>query len=504
MKILLAKSAHITSTAISILPPLGLLYLAGSVRRFRAQDEVKMIDLRVATEREYRDILATWRPDVVGISTITVESEHAHRLASIAKQAAKQTRSEAAVIVGGPHATGYFNEILADTNVDYAVLHEGELTFVELLNAIENRSDISGVQGIAYRNSSGIVQQTAARPYVEDLDQIPHPAWDLIDFKIYEKCKSMSLIGGARRVAPIFTSRACPYRCTYCHNIFGKKFQKRSVENVLEEIRLLHTRYGVQHFELVDDIFNIDKKRCRAILEGIVQMNIGIKLAFPNGLRGDIMDEDLVDLFARAGTEYVSIAIETASPRLQRQIKKNIRLEPIKDTIRWFVERRVFVNCFYMLGFPSETVEEMNSTVRYACDVPSHTAMFFIVTPYQGTEMNVELGGDVDLAYHRMAYYESSLNVSGNIPTPVLQRTAKIAYLRFLANPARIWRIMRDHPNKKAMWQAAMLLLHRVFFDNLNNRDMITRLRKAVGLDRPALGRQRLVGGVLRPRVVED
>lgn len=475
MKILLVKAANITSRQNSIIPPLGLLYLGAMVKTRRIGDEVFLLDMQVESDKALATKLREWQPDVVGIGAMTVESGHAYALAELAKRLAP----EAIVVMGGPHPTSYNAEVLKNQAVDYTVLHEGELTFIELLDVLQAGSDPKAVAGIGFRDEHGNPQTTPARPYIDDLDTLPLPDWTLIDFAHYENVKSMSLVG-PRRVAPIMTSRACPYRCTYCHNMFGKKFQKRSVENVLNEMQLLVERYNIRELEIIDDIFNIDKERTRQILQGILDRRLNVRLAFPNGLRGDLLTEELVDLFARAGTKYVSIAVETASPRLQKYIRKHLKLDKIQDAIRWFVERRVFTNCFYMLGFPTETVAEINGTVDFACRQPSHTAMFLIVTPFGGTELVEQvknIGVDYHMEFDRYAYHESNLNVSGGIPTSLLHRTAKLAYFRFLANPNRLWRLMRDHPNKRYLWQMGWLLLHRLFFDNLNNRSLIERLR---------------------------
>ncbi len=494
MKILFVKASHVTPVQPSIIPPLGILYLAGYLDRHRPHHELRMIDLRLMPQSEYERVLAEYRPDVVGISLMTIEAPHAHRCAATARR----MLPESTIVFGGPHPTNYVEEVFADPHVDFAVVHEGEITFTELLDAIESRSGFDSVKGIVYRSPSspkGFVE-TDARPFVSDLDSLPHPLWSMVDFDLYETVKSMSLIG-PRRCAPLTTSRACPYRCSYCHDMFGKKFQKRSVENVLDEIEMIVRQYDVREFEIVDDIFNLDRPRATAILQGIIDRKLGIGLAFPNGLRGDLMDEEMVDLFARAGTRYVSIAVETASPRLQKQIRKNLRIPKIEDTIRWFVERRVYTNCFYMLGFPSETLDEMKATVEFAIRQPSHTSMFFVVVPYKGTTMNAELPDpSVASELEGLSYNEGGINVSGEVSTEEIQRLIKVAYLRIIADPARIWRLLRDHPNKRYLPAMASIVVNRLVWDNLNQTDFVSRLRRAVGLGER--------GRTLVPRVMRD
>lgn len=472
MKVLLAKAAYIDSIHVSIIPPLGPLSLASFVRKRRPQDEIRFVDLRFKPEAEFDRQLLQWGPDVVGLSAITIEGPHALRLAA----RAKRLRPTAKVVVGGPHPTSYPDETAGDPNVDAAVLHEGEETFVELLDRWERGETLDGVAGLAFRGPGGAVTRTAARPYIPDLDVLPRPAWDLIDFADYEKFKTFSILG-PRRVAPVMTSRACPYRCTYCHDMFGKKFQVRSPGHVLDELEYLLRERGVRRFEIIDDIFNMDRRRAAAILQGVIDRGLDVKLSFPNGLRGDLLDEPMIDLFARAGTEYVSLAVETASPRLQRMIRKHIRLDRLRFAIDAFVRRRVFVNCFYMLGFPTETVDEMRATIDFACRAPSHSAMFFIVTPYQGTEMSRTLQTPVSAPLDTLGYYTNNLNVSGNIPTAVLHGAAKRAYFRLLADPRRLWRLLRDHPNKRYLPGMARLLVSRILFDNLNDRALLKRVR---------------------------
>lgn len=466
MKILLVKSAHITDTEVSIIPPLGLLYLWSSLRQARpGRDVVRLVDLRVSPESEYETLLQTWQPDLIGISTMTAEADHAHSLSARASAMAPA----ATVVWGGPHPTAYVEESLADPNVDLLVLHEGEQTFPALVEALEAGHALDQVAGLAFRQASGI-RRTDERPFVTNLDELPFPAWDQLDFSLYENVKSMGLVG-PRRVAPVITSRACPYRCTYCHNMFGKKIQRRSPDNVLAELRLLRDIHGLRHIEIVDDIFNVDRQRMRQILERIIDQELGLQLAFPNGLRGDLLRDDEIELFKRAGTVFVSVAIESASPRIQKQIRKNIRLPQVQAAIRGFVRRGIFVNCYYMLGFPGETRAEMQCTLDFARRQPSHTAMFFVVNPFKGTELGESLPKDVGPLtenFGKHTYHDIAANRLLLVPHDELRRMIRKAYIRFFANPPRLYRIARDHPQRKWLLSGMFLLLRRILRDIWN------------------------------------
>lgn len=468
MKILLVKGAHITSTDVSIIPPLGLLSVAATLRAARpGRDEIRLLDLRVRPESEYRKALTHWAPDVVGISTLTAEAGRAHALSALAALHAPT----ATVVWGGPHPTAYVEECLRDPNVDVLVLHEGEETFPALLAAIERGDRLDNIAGLAFRREGQPVQ-TAKRPIIEDLDSLPLPAWDLVDFRLYERVKSMSLVG-PRRVAPIMTSRACPYRCTYCHNMFGKKLQRRSADSVLEELTLLRNDYGVRHIEIIDDIFNADRRRCREILERIAASGLDLRLSFPNGLRGDIIHDDDFDLYERAGTEFVSLAVESASPRIQREIRKNIRIPRIEAAIRGFTDRGIFTNCYYMLGFPGETRDDMLRTIDFAVRQPSHTAMFFVVNPFKGTELGEAYAADIpaDPALH--SYHEAAVGSLAEVGTEELASLIRHAYVRFFANPGRLWRLLRDHPRRRYLPAAVLLLIRRLLHGAWNDPSIL-------------------------------
>ena len=176
----------------------------------------------------------------------------------------------------------------------------------------------------------------------------------MIDFDLYGRLPNGNLIQKARRYAYLFTSRGCPYKCSYCHDIFGKKFKAQSVEKVLAEINYLVETHGVTEFHLMDDIFNFDKERLISIMNGVHE-RWGNKLhfCFPNGVRADILNEEVLDALARAGTFSMAIAVETVTQRLQRLIKKHLQIDKAFWAIKEATRRGIATKGFFMLGFPT-------------------------------------------------------------------------------------------------------------------------------------------------------
>ena len=444
MKILLIKSGNLNTMATGMTPPLGLMYVASYVRQTRG-DEVKIVDIRFYKNplKEIQRIIGEMRPEIIGMSALTLEAPAMYQIARFVK-----TIMNVLVIVGGPHATSAPEAVLENKDIDIVVIGEGEITFKELLDNLDKGQRIDKVHGIGYRKGSDIIL-TAQREYVDNLDQLPFPAWDLIELHKYAHTKSMStpiFRSSFRPYMVILTSRGCPFRCTYCHNIFGKKFRARSVENVLKELKLLIETYHLNDFEIIDDISNFDRERIKSIFTGIIEKDWKISLSFPNGVRTDMLDEEIISLMRKAGTNEISIAVETVTPRLQKMIKKNLNLEKVKRMIDIAADKGIFLRGFFMLGFPTETEEEIKATIDFACKSRLHTALFFMVNMFKGTEIYKqaqETGVEIpELNLEDFDYHAMPFNVSA-VPDKRLHRLYSGAYVRFYFNPVRAFRILK-------------------------------------------------------------
>jgi len=439
MNILLIKSTGLTKENPGVTYPLGLMYLSAMVKHHSPSYKIRIIDLRVTklSTHKLAEIVESFNPQIVGISAVTMEAINMHEVAAVAKDVIP----DSIVITGGPHPTAFYKKILEDPNIDYAVIGEGEETFLELLHTLEKGGDITRVNGIAYRKDNE-VQLTPARKYIENLDNLPMPDWDAIDIDLYSRFYSMTNLG-KRRYMAMFTSRSCPYRCIYCHNIFGKGFRARSPENVIQEIDILYNKYRIKDFEILDDIFNFDKYRAEKICDLIFENNYDITLSFPNGLRTDRLERVTLEKMRRAGTRYISVAVESASPRIQKLIKKNLHIEKVNEMIDIAVSLKIFTNGYFMLGFPTETMEELNATVNFALKSRLHTAHFFIVTPFEGTELYTrfkELVKNNNINFSEYNYYRASFKLSEVTPRKLFY-VQLFAYLRFYFNPVRMVRI---------------------------------------------------------------
>ena len=364
--------------------PLGLLAF-GSVLK-RAGHEIKILDLRIShsPDEELESVIKSFDPAVVGIGVMTIECKYGF----IDAEKVKRIKPEVTVIFGGPHCSHEPRFILNNEYVDLMVSGEGELTIVELIRALEDGGDVSNIPGIAYKKD-GTYIRTAERPVIRDLDTITQE-YDLIDLERYFNFQcSMDFfpVFRNRRFIPLMTSRGCPFKCTYCHDIFDKSIQYRSPEVVVDEMEYLLKTYGIREFHIVDDVFNVNMKRAKIVLDVIIKRNLNVHISFPNGLRADFFDDELIDKMRRAGVYRMAIGIESGSQRIQDMIKKDLDIGILHGVIDKLTRARISVHGFFMLGFPTETRSEMEETIDFACNLGLTTANFSLVIPNPGTDL---------------------------------------------------------------------------------------------------------------------
>ena len=404
-----------------------------------------------------------FKPDIVGISSVAPEADVMHQVAAEIRKV-----SQCKTVAGGPYVSSCPEMVLHDPNIDYIVIGEGEYAFAELVEAILSDRDVSHIEGIGYR-SKGYFQRTQPREYIHDLDNVPFPAWDLIKYKEYGKHWRGNILQPRRTYMALMTSRGCPYQCIYCHKVLGKKFRARSPENVYAEIKTLYSVYSIRDFEILDDVFNLDKDRAMRICDLIIDSGIKVNLSFAAGLRGDLMDEELLDKLHRAGAYQISYAVETASSRLQTYIQKNIDLHKIERIIEKTYDRGITTWGFFMLGFPTETEEEMEETGRFALRAKLDMASFFIVTPLPDTRLRQiaeTTGKNTDISSRESSFWYGNSNLS-SVEDRKLYVFQRNFFVKFYINPKRVFRYFRlfsKFPHKRVILTYCILFIAKTFF----------------------------------------
>jgi len=439
--------------------PLGLLGLVSILRqRFPDMFVVDLVEqaLRDLSAGEVRARMAAFGPDLVCFSCLSVEANELRELAAISKE----MFPDVPVWLGGPHSTVFYDVELEAGHVDAACIGEGDHTFPEMIEAWLAGRPLDSVPGLALLRGGEVVL-TAPRPPVADLDTLPLPAWDLVDFDLYSRQHSLHAYVHSTPWACFFTSRGCPYDCIYCHSIFGKKMRVRSVSHVMDELELLVREHGVREIHIVDDSFNVDLPRAKAICDEIVARGLDIKIAFPNGIRGDRMDRELVRKLRAAGCYAITYAVETASPRMQKKIRKNLDLARVEQSITWAREEGIIPQAFAMLGFPGETLEEIQQTIDYMLRTDLLQCVFASVVVFPRTrilEIAKQEYPGFALEEHDFSsyYYFAADTFYGRVTGVDLHAIQRRAYRAFYLRPSIILKLLVKLPKNRSLFMGML------------------------------------------------
>ena len=459
MKILLINPypSYASGTEGTVYPPLGLLYLARAASG--KGHTVKVCDankLKSGTAGVL-SVIKEYAPDLAGISINIVTMKAGLELAA----AIRKDHPSIILAAGGPMPStqpekfaNYFNTVCVG---------EGERTFMELLASLSAGRSIKGLAGTVCIED-GRVFSGPPRGLIEDIDSLGYPAYDLLepDLSYYSK--------GARVVkqimAPLMTSRGCPYLCNYCNkSVFGPRFRKRSPANVLGEIEMLHGDFGVNQLDIMDDNFSLDTQRAETIFDMMIKTGYGFAVNCHNGVRADNLTLPLIDKMKRAGVFKAGIGIESGSDRVLKEIKKKLDKNKVAEAVKQFRKRGIIVHGYYMFGLPGDDSTSMQETIDFAVKLNTHFANFSICIPFPGTEAYdiVKKDGvfleDVEEGvasgfFDGRVFFETDRTKKEDVA-----KYYKLAYKKFYFRPVKALDILLSiHSFSELLWLAGIFL----------------------------------------------
>ncbi len=397
-------------------PPLGLGYLASYLRQNGFEctildcqveaagqvETVGCVPLYGMNDAQAKERLAAIRPDIIGItSNFTAYHEDTLRMARLCKEVFPHVP----VVMGGAHPSMEDEECVMEPHVDFIVRGEGEETLLELVKTLEQNGDLSQVAGITYK-SGGVAHKNPSRPQIRDLDSLPMPAYDMMRMDLYLKDQLKAIPFTKNTPAGfIFTSRGCPFRCTFCSTAENwQKFRYRSANNVVDEIEHLVKNFGVKEIFVLDDSFVAKKSRVIEICKEILRRGLKISWQLNSGAQVWILNRELLSHMAQSGLYKMSLPIETASKRMLKYINKPVNLEQAHDIIRICNELGIWSFANFIIGFPEETKEEIEDTVRFINESDLDLAIVFIAQPLAGSKISDDFRRLGLLPNNRIAY----------------------------------------------------------------------------------------------------
>lgn len=435
--------------AEAVIPPLGISYIAAYVReKGYSVDIIDCTPLKLSWNEIFHR-LKKLDPKVVGISATTPLMNNAFKVAKAVKKANPDTK----VVCGGPHATALPEFTLNQCKeIDIISIGEGEQTMLELLSHfISNKPSLKDVLGIAYRKGGKIVRN-APRPLLQDLDELPFPARDLLpmkkyrpSFKWYHRMPFTTMI----------TARGCPFNCIFCESrlTWGRNVRFRSPENIIKEIKQLIDDFGIKELNMYDDTFTVDKKRVSTLCSMMRKEKLDITWGCLS--RVDTLDEPTIIAMKKAGCHMMSFGIESGSPKMLKIMRKGTNLEQALKTLKLVRKHRIDSAASFVLGIPGETPETFRQTIRFVKKLNPTYAQFFRIVPFPGTDVwhLAKREGLLEQGFTWEMFIETSkapLIKLDAFPKEELNNLTKIAFRKFYLRPSKIleYAMKMTNPNK--------------------------------------------------------
>lgn len=430
MKILLIYPPGKTSF---ITPPLGLMYLAASLRKAGHQPQI----LDFLLEKFDKDSLfriINQGIEIIGISAVTPLIDNAISLANLIKQ----KFPEKIIVFGGPHPTLLPKETLERCeNIDFIVKGEGEERLNSLIDYLEGKKKEEELDGIALRRKGEIIE-LPQKKYIEDLDNLPLPARELVPIEKYSEI----LESEEKPATTLIASRGCPFHCIYCSKpIFGNIFKGRSPENILKEIEFLKEEYKIREIIFYDDIFTFNRERIIKLCQLLIEKKLNIRWKCET--RVNFIDEELLKVMKKAGCYLIGYGIESGNQRVLNILRKGTTIAVIEKAIKMTKKVGIGVLGYFMLGIPGETEKEIKETINFAKSLDIDYALFSIATPYPATELYhiAKSLGKIpktwENSFYTLVNSENTISLC-DLDPEILRQYQKKAYRSFYFRPSYI------------------------------------------------------------------
>ncbi|MFZ5559773.1 MAG: B12-binding domain-containing radical SAM protein [Patescibacteria group bacterium] len=362
-------------------PPLGILYIAAYLKKY-SKHKINILDAQVEElnyDNNFKNSIKSINPDIIGITAMTPTIIDVSKTINLIGKVEKDLDKQIITVLGGPHPTIFPEETINLNGVDYVITGEGEIPFLKLTQALENKLDLKEIKGLVYKKDGKIINNGQA-DFIEDLDSLPFPVRTLTPIKKYN-----SILAGGRIITTMITSRGCPYKCVFCDRPhLGKRFRARSPKNVVDEMEECK-KLGINEILIYDDTFTVQRQRVLDICKEIIKRNL--KIVWDIRARVNTIDEELVKKLKAAGCARIHFGVEAGTEKILKVLNKGITLEQVKKAFSLARKYKIETLAYFMIGSPTETKKDIEESIKLAKKINPNFVHITILTPYPATEL---------------------------------------------------------------------------------------------------------------------
>ena len=358
-------------------PLIGLAYMAAVLEKNGYDVTVVDAPAYKMTYKETEHAIRRFEPDIVGITSVAATFTSAIQVAKDIKTSCPR----ALTVFGGPHATVMDKQIISENEeVDVVVRGEGEQTIADLARYASNSGlkNLNEVEGITFRKEGGVVR-TPDRPLIQNLDELPFPAYHYFPLRKYQIFRKLGL--------PMVTSRGCASQCTFCYvpQIAGNNFRARSPKNVVDELEWTQNEYKADFITFTDEVFTYEKERVFEICSEIKRRNL--KVPWDCQTSADYVSRELLAKMRSANCQLICFGVESGSQEILNAMKKGTTVKQNEMAVKWAKEIGLSVVISLIIGYPGETKESLKQTFDFIKKTEPDDVYMYLATPYPNTEL---------------------------------------------------------------------------------------------------------------------
>jgi radical SAM superfamily enzyme YgiQ (UPF0313 family) len=440
-------------------PKLGLMCLSAYIKRYGYKD-VKIIDLELVPwnfETFCRHVI-DYSPDLVGIQCMSTNLESAYRICRFVRESLKNAK----IVLGGPHFNSRPEDVFKYFDIDFVVQGEGEETFLELVQSMGEISHYKNIKGLVFRDVDGLVVRNEIRELNHKLDDLPFP--DYAD--LYEGTPFCAHpYSKTGRMMTLMTSRGCPFRCAFCDtpNIAGTKVRTRSVENVLDELKIMQRKYGVSEFSFKDSNFNISKKWVREFADKVTRQNMDMSY-FAN-YRFEVLNESFVEPLKQSGCSLIFSGVESTDPFVKEVLGKPTPMDQIcraDAAIKKYDIKNLYS---FMFGSPGDTEESLEANIEFAIEINPFLILVQPTMAFPGTELY-----DYAIKHNMLSdpkWFYSFLSpaeedpfqariIMDHLPPEKVDKFIRRCYMKFYLRPSKVLEFVRYYKLRRFSSEIAL------------------------------------------------